>query len=186
MAPENQNNPIPRLAALAAAAVVALAGCQGDRNGADVAGEGFPADHEVRAVDRFADVQSAAAARKDGTLNAYHFAGQELNSLGREKLDRMTRHDAAQPLVVYIDLPRAAAQSGGHADAVRAYLADHGVADDKVEIRNGPNLEYSRPAKDGLRGLKRLEEEANNPAEESDAGGYTGGSPETPAPTGRR
>ena len=160
--------------ALAAALSLAAAttGCQTSRNGAgeNVRGERFPADDQTRPVDRFIDVQSAAAARTDATLNAYHFDGQGgLNSLGRRKLDLMLRDDAALPLVVYLDLSRAevSARAAGvlppsadaHRDSVRVYLADRGVSDEQLELRSGPNLGYNHPARDGLRGLKALQGE---------------------------
>jgi hypothetical protein len=182
-----KNNLTARLAALGAAALLALAGCQNDNTARDSRGEAFPADGDERAVDRFVNVQSAAAARTDATLNAYHFdRGHELNSLGRQKLDLMTRDDDALPLVVYLDLPRAAGSADAHEEAVRVYLADRGLADAKVDVRTGPNLEHSRPAKDGLRGLKRLEEEAGNPGDPSSTSDTMSGSSELSPTTGRK
>ena len=154
-------------AVLAAAGIFSAAGCQRDGQRAQVIhGETFQPDGAPRPVDRFVHVQSAAAARADATLNSAHFDGAaDLNSLGRAKLDLMLRDDnAAVPFVVYIDLPRdraaagpaGAANPGAAREVVRAYLADHGVADDALELRTGPNLAYSHPAKDGLRGLKNL------------------------------
>ena len=155
-------------ALLAAAAIFLVAGCQRDGRRAQVIhGETFPPDGAPRPVDRFVHVQSAAAARADATLNGAHFDGAaDLNSLGRAKLDLMLRDDnAASPFVVYLDVPRDRPAATGPATArdpdalrevVRAYLADHGVPDDALDIRTGPNLAYSHPAKDGLRGLKNL------------------------------
>ena len=177
MATHNHNLPTARLAAaalVAAAALTALPGCQrdrGDRRPRVIHGEAFPADNQPRHVDRFIQVQSAAAARTGATLTAAHFdGGADLNSLGRSKLDLMLRDDdAASPLVVYLDLPDAGAAPGNDADtemfearrdAVRAYLADAGVSGSNVEFRAGPNLDYSHPAKDGLRGLRRLSGDA--------------------------
>lgn len=161
-------------AVLAAAGIFSAAGCQRDGQRAQVIhGETFQPDGAPRPVDRFVHVQSAAAARADATLNSAHFDGAaDLNSLGRAKLDLMLRDDnAASPFVVYLDLPRDRAAATGATgtmtstdspdpdalrEVVRAYLADHGVPDDALEIRTGPNLAYSHPAKDGLRGLKNL------------------------------
>ena len=168
-------------ALLAAAAVSAAAGCGGDGPRPRVIhGETFQPDGAPRPVDRFVHVQSAAAARSDATLNAAHFDGTaDLNSLGRAKLDLMLRDDsAAAPFVVYLDLPRDRGTMGstGSADpdalrdTVRAYLADHGVPDDALEIRTGPNLAYSHPAKDGLRGLKNLSGTADT-AQPADSAG---------------
>ena len=155
--------------ALAAAVVP---GCRRDGGGL-AHGERFPAGGQVRAVDRFAQVQSAAAARADATLNADHFDGRGgLNSLGRQKLDLMLRDDnAADPLVVYLNLPSARAAAGGsftgstadHRQSVHVYLLDRGVPDDQIELRSGPNLGYSHPADEGLRGLRRLEGDTGAP-----------------------
>jgi hypothetical protein len=158
---------LPILTALALSLVLVLtSGCQRDRD-AGAYGHRFPADDEVRPVDRFVHVQSASAARADATLNDAHFDGRgALNSLGRQKLDYMLRDDdAAAPLVVYLDVrdggaaqaTPSAEPSDLHRESVRVFLADRGLTDAQMELRAGPNLAYSHPARDGLRGLKHLE-----------------------------
>jgi hypothetical protein len=166
-----------RLAALAALAVLGAAGCRqnGDapRDDAGVThhGEKFPADGEVRPIDRFIRAQSAAAARTDSALFAHHFdAAGDLNSLGRRKLDLMLEDDAAPPLVVYLDLARPGADPAPAdrcGDAVRAYLADRGLGGLQLEVRTGHNPADTHPARDGLRGLRALQnEQAGAPAED--------------------
>lgn len=194
MATDHRNASPTRFALLGAAAVLAAAsavGCQNDRDGARatrprvVHGEQFPAEGQVRPVERFVHVQSAAAARSDATLNADHFDGRgSLNSLGRRKLDLMLHDDSAPPLVVYVDLSRstAAARAAGaeaplpeaHHTAVRAYLADRGVNAEQLDLRNGPNVGNTRPARDGLRGLKAFRGDGAA-AEESDNSVYNRG-----------
>ena len=147
------------LMGVAVGAVIGFAtGCQGKPDHA-IHGEMFPGDNEIRPVDRAVEVQAAAAARNDSTLNAYHFdRGAALNSLGKAKLDLMLRDDdESLPLVVYLDVRAAGGVREAHRDAVRNYLADRGVADANLEFRTGPNLDHTRPARDGLRGLKHLE-----------------------------
>jgi hypothetical protein len=111
-------------------------------------------------------------------LTAAHFdADGGVNSLGRRKLDLMCRDESAgPPLVVYLDVRRNGAAGSGstrpaslarHEEAVLAYLVDRGVDAAHVQLRSGPNVEYTRPADDGLRGLRRLEgqgEAASGPA----------------------
>ena len=179
MAKHQHKTPPTRLVLAAAAALLAAAsaaGCQGDRGAGPrepraARGDRFPAGDQVRPVDRFAGVQSAAAARADATLNADHFDGRaDLNSLGRRKLDLMLHDDAAPPVVVYVDLSRAAAAAraegreapspDAHHAAVRAYLADRGLGAGQVDLRDGPNVGYSHSARDGLRGLRAFREEA--------------------------
>jgi hypothetical protein len=189
--------------ALAGALAVlgAITGCQHDHHqdhdgAASIYGETFPADGETRATDRFAQVQSAAAARADATLTAAHFDGRgSLNSLGRQKLDLMLRDDdAAAPMVVYLNLPSSTngaapttASTDAHRQSVRAYLVDRGVNDAQLEFRAGPNLAYSHPARDGLRGLRHLEATAEAPATDESAsstGGAANGPPGPPGLTG--
>lgn len=175
---QNPSSRLALVAVIAALGLCATAGCGNDRGheGGAIHGERFLADGAPRPVHRFADVQSATGARADGTLYACHFDGQAgLNSLGRRKLDLMLKGDAAAPLVVYLDVPRsvaddsststAAPQAGAaantgdpRAESVRLYLADRGLRGAQVELRDGPNLRSSQPARDGLRGLKRLQQ----------------------------
>ena len=183
--------------AIAITAALFVGGCQNDnRDGSArrvIHGETFPADGEPRDVDRFIDVQSAAAARIDGTLTAAHFdADGGLNSLGRRKLDLMVRDDDADapPLVVYLDVRENSAAGSGstrpaslarHEDSVLAFLTDQGVDAQHVRLRPGPNTQYTRPAEDGLRGLRRLEGQgeaagsgASGPATASPEGNLSG------------
>ena len=178
---------IVRLALLGIATGAAAglaAGCQ-NRPEREIHGEMFPADEDVRPVDRMVEAQSAAAARADATLNAYHFdRSAALNSLGRSKIDLMLRDDEdALPLVVYLDVRDAAGSLDRHRDAVRHYLADRGVADEQVEFREGPNLEFNRPARDGLRGLNKLQGQADALAGPADAMPPTGTAGLTGDPT---
>ncbi len=141
---------------IACAAALFLRGCQNDRR--VIHGETFPADGEKRDVDLLIDVQSAAAARADATLTAAHFDGDGgINSLGRQKLDLMLRDDegSAAPLVVYLDVRQNGAAGSGstrpaslarHEETVLAYLSDQGVDARNVELRGGPNEQFTRPA----------------------------------------
>ena len=174
MATHNPRHTAARLALAGAfACVLGFTGCQHGRDGGTIYGESFSPDGEPRAVDRFVQVQSAAAARTDATFGPEHFDGRgSLNSLGRHKLDLMLHDDDAAPLVVYLNLPAAGSVAGAvaRADAtdergsVLLYLSDRGVAESQVEFRDGPNVAYSHPAADGLRGLKKLESDTAAPA----------------------
>jgi hypothetical protein len=179
MATDRTNPSLARLALAGAAALLAAAsaaGCQSHHDTAPDArhvdgsarhGEQFPRDTDPRPVDAFVSVQTANGARSDATLTADHFDGRgALNSLGRRKLDAMLRADEPAPLVVCLDLSRAvtAARAAGVApvpadayrQSVRAYLADRGMDDSQVDLRNGPNAARTHPARDGIRGLKEI------------------------------
>ena len=176
-----RTNPRPSRVALAgAAALLAAATVAGCRSNHDASatdthapdrsarhGEQFARDTDPRPVDAFVSVQSANGARSDATLTVDHFdARGALNSLGRHKLDAMLRADEPAPLLVCLDLSRAApaARAAGGApvpadayrQSVRAYLADHGMNDSQVDLRNGPNAARTHPARDGIRGLKEI------------------------------
>jgi len=157
----NKRNPIGmprtvsgRLARLAAAplasavlALLAPTGCQQHPDQAGYVGNEpvgsdiFTHDDEdARSVNRFATAQTADAARTDATLRPYHFQGPELNSLGTQKLDLMTKAERGDsPLKVYLDLPQDVDQ-GTRREAVLVYLKDRGLKDDQIAIEAGPNL----------------------------------------------
>src|SRR5437868_14135648 len=69
-------------------------------------GENFPPDDAVRSAQRFMQVQSASGARADATMQPWHFDGNNLNSLGEQKLDLMLADDDANdPMVVFLNMP---------------------------------------------------------------------------------
>src|SRR3954451_81114 len=99
----NQNK--KRTLALAVLAGVALvlgtAGCHGNHHADDQIshGDAFIPDGTPRSVDKFVNTQVASGARSDATLQPCHFDGNQLNSLGRDKLRAMLRDDdACEPL----------------------------------------------------------------------------------------
>src|SRR5262245_48215294 len=88
--------------ALAAAAGLALAGCTHHETDPKMDGH-FKAENVERSPVEFAEAQAAAGAREDGMLYERHFDGDQLNSLGRAKLELMAeRDDATSPLVVHM------------------------------------------------------------------------------------
>jgi hypothetical protein len=176
MAKHDTNLPLARLALIGAGALLAaatVAGCQRDHaaDHPDTSsarhGEQFPRDTDPRPIDRFVAVQTANGARADATLTADHFDGRgALNSLGRRKLDLMLQADEPMPLVVCLDLSRAAAgaRAAGVApvpadmyrQSVRAYIADRGVDASQVELRNGPNAARTHLARGDVRSLNEM------------------------------
>ena len=98
--------------ATAAAVVVFSAGCA-NREQDRVANEEFRRKHEQKddffknqgdeRVSKFADVQAANGARNDAMLYRHHFAGAQLNSLGRAKVVLMLEDgDQLEPGTVYL------------------------------------------------------------------------------------
>jgi hypothetical protein len=127
--------------------------------------EFFPQDN--RKPQTFAAAHAEAGARGDGTLYAFHFNGDALNSLGREKLDLMTaeHEDGATtaPTMIYLNL-----RSDEHADARReaamAYLKEQGVDENSVKFVAGPNPDATSPAAAHLSRIGRVEGEATEAA----------------------
>ena len=148
-------------ALLAVAATFGLGGCSSHRatlarNEAD-AGDTFLAPDEVSEVARLNDMQIAAGSRTDSTLRACHFRHGALNSLGRQKLDRMLAANEADAtdaggedgdeMVVYLDAAAGASASeeaakrlsGARQDAVTDYLMSRGLTEDMFRIEMGHN-----------------------------------------------
>jgi hypothetical protein len=186
MAKHDTNLTLARLALIGAGALLAaatVAGCQRDGGaaghpdtGSARHGEQFPRDTDTRPLDRFVAVQTANGARADATLTVDHFDGHgTLNSLGRRKLDLMLQADEPLPLVVCLDLSRAAAgaRAAGAAplpadvyrQSVRAYLADRGVDESQVELRHGPNAARTHMARGDIRSLNEMRGNDKGPAD---------------------
>ena len=130
-------------------AAAGFAGCT--RSGPhETSYELFGSEKEVKDMDRFAAAQSAAGARQDGMLYAHHFAGTELNSLGRSKLHLMaTDKPATEPLAVYLnthDDPLSADRQA----AITKYLTAGGLASADIQVKTGPNPNAASPASSGL------------------------------------
>jgi hypothetical protein len=160
------NNTKPHLAAaalLAAAAAISfgLGGCSSHRatlarNEAE-AGDAFLALGEVPETTRLNDTQIAAGSRTDSTLRAYHFRRGSLNSLGRQKLDRMIAANEAdatdaggddgEEMVVYLDASAGVSASkeaakrlrSSREDAIADYLTSRGLAANTFRIEIGHN-----------------------------------------------
>jgi hypothetical protein len=127
----------------AGATLLAMAaGCQ---NRSQNHGERFHDDQEVRDLHRIEEAQIARGAREDATLHAIHFTGEQLNTLGQERLDLML-HDFGvyAPLTVYVDVAPdnhlAARQQ-----AVAMFLKDRGMRDEQIKLEQGSNPDSTTP-----------------------------------------
>lgn len=171
---------IARSAAAAVAALLALTAAAGCQHGAndDESKELFRPEEEARQIDRMTEVQSAIAARKDGTLRPHHFDQTALNSLGRGKLDLMLKdEEASLPLVVYLDLP-ADDQANARRESVRAYLKARGVQGDQLTVQAGANPADSFPAAPSMRMMHMLDAgtaSGTNPEPSGSSGGASAG-----------
>jgi hypothetical protein len=165
------------LAVLAGVAIVlGTAGCNGHNHPMDKEvshGEQFVAEGTPRSVDKFFNTQIASGARADSTLNPVHFDGNQLNSLGREKLRAMLKDDdACEPLTVYVNLT---GEAKARREAVTAFLLDEGLLETQIQLKDGINPGNTTPA---ARAMKALA------AADGDTGGAGAAAPVGPAPMG--
>ena len=115
--------------------VAATAGCGGDGR----PGESYPTGDQTTAIQRIEQMQTDRASREDATLHAYHFDGNQLNTLGQARLDQMIADgDVASNLVVYLDVPSDVDQTQRQ-QAVSLYLKDRGLRDEQIRLENGVN-----------------------------------------------
>ena len=133
-------------------ALTAIAGCEA------------PADRgpEAKQVIDLQLAQAAAGSREDATLNASHFDGAKLNSLGEEKLHLiMADDDTAKPVTVYINVAGDDAHSAGYRDAVSSYLSEQGLAQSDVRFAMGPNPASLHAAARNIKQYDKLETAAS-------------------------
>jgi len=90
-------------------------------------------ENDARIVRQTADHQAMLGAQADPTLYRCHFDGNNLNELGKAKLDAIVANGA--PAKIYIDGQRDAMD--GYRAAVSSYLAAAKVADGSVTIEQG-------------------------------------------------
>lgn len=122
----------------------------------------FVPDVELRRVHMALDAQAAVGAREDGILYAWHFDGQDLSPLGREKLDQIVEADTLDVLSIYVDVRPAT--FAARKQSVLAYLQDKGLATSHVNIIEGINEETLTPAVAGLANLPKTETSADEAA----------------------
>jgi hypothetical protein len=121
-------------------AIALLSACSSQQPAA----EPFFADREQSDVSHILDAQAARGARADATLYPSHFSGDNLNSLGRSKLELMLQdNDSGLPATIYIAGP--AASHTARVAAVAMYLADAGFQPAQFQIGKGPNPSSLHP-----------------------------------------
>jgi hypothetical protein len=154
------------------AMVLLGAGCTAtDKSGYS---EFFPPDDGNRRVNQLIDAQANVGAQEDATLNAIHFDGPRLNSLGVEKLWRMIPDDNAADMTVYLNCPDDSMAAARKAD-VLAYLNETGVDAAHIKIQAGVNPATHSPAQQGMLDLAKLDA-ATAASSSSSSAGASGGS----------
>lgn len=145
---------------IAALTVALAAGCKS--KGQDALQDPFfPAQGNVPASKTIFQTQYAAGAAEDAMLFAIHFDGEQLNSLGKQKLDAILAGSSkATPLKLYLNLPKDDAANGARQTNVEAALKAAGLTGEQFALNVGPNPSALRPAAAGVDalGARRLEQ----------------------------
>jgi hypothetical protein len=116
----------------------------------------FRPEQERRSVHHFMHTQASIGARNDATLQAHHFNGDRLNSLGQEKLMLMTEPAETGTLIVYLNLPEDAEQTAARRTAVAEFLQQRGMSDNEASVEIGRNPAVSSQAARQLDAMQRL------------------------------
>jgi len=179
----HKTNLTAKLAAVAATAMLLVAcGCQEAKSQMerDRENDAFSPEGDTRAYRRVMNAQAAAGARKDGMLYGYHFDGDHLNSLGRQKLSLMVRaNDQAFPIVVHMNVADDE-RLKGREDAVTTYMTDAGLRQGQLAFAVGPNTDATSSAAQNLNRYNKTEDVAatgSNPSSPQAPGYGVGGGP---------
>jgi hypothetical protein len=164
---------------LAGALVLVSSGCKTDKNQQQQQEAFFP-DTARSSVHKFERSQTAKGARTDGMLYAHHFDGENLNTLGKNKLGLMLGADTgAKVMKVYLVNVGTGDLLEKRKTAVTNYLKDGLRPDEKVEFVTGTNPDTYHPAAETIARVPKVESgEATASAPDSLLGGGTAtGSP---------
>jgi len=176
----NKQNKLRWLTLAAAATLVAATtGCHNANTSEKLHGEAFESDDAPRSSRNAVAIQAANGARADATLYPAHFNSAGLNSLGRDKLEKMMLDDeSTPPMTVYLDLGKDEAAVKLAHTAVAEYLKARGVAESQFKLEDGPNPKALHRAEDAIAGLDALKNSgnANNQGgqQPGNATGYSG------------
>lgn len=170
---KNQSKYLLEIAILAMLTVTGCESMQREMK-AQADADKFPLEDDNRPYRRVAIMQTAVGARRDGMLYDYHFDGDSLNSLGREKLSCMLQaNDHDFPLKVYMNFPEET-HVANRKQSVSTYLIDSGLRDNQVAYEYGFNPKATSSASKNLARISKTESEspvASNPTNP------TGGTP---------
>ena len=105
------------------------------------------------AVDEVLERQAMAGAAADGTLNSSHFDGNNLNELGRTKLNAIVQRGNG-PATVYVNVGD---NAPARIDAVTRYLKDAGASSQNIKVEAGANPQNTVAAVEGLKRMQKTE-----------------------------
>jgi hypothetical protein len=193
----NNQDSTKRVGFVTAVVVVAMlmlsAGCQVDPTGGHESAF-FPGEGAHRSSTKFMQVQASNGAKADRTLRVVHFDGDQLNSLGQEKLNLMVGKDSCQTsattdgaattaaaaankpkFVVYLDVAEATVEA--RTESVKEYLEGKGLAAAQLKFETGPNPDGFIPAAPQMAKLAEMDEagEMSNDSSSAESSGMAGG-----------
>ncbi|MCC6240263.1 MAG: hypothetical protein IT448_08205 [Phycisphaerales bacterium] len=118
----------------------------------------FQDEQEQRSTAHVLLSQQNRGAAADAMLYAAHFDGDQLNSLGQDKLDKIIAGTSIHsPVTVYLNLPEADQYADARQQSVSAYLGDHGVASDRIAVNPGVNESNTHLASFGTASIYQSE-----------------------------
>jgi hypothetical protein len=142
-------------------AIISLAGCEAQPKQQDPSGDTFAAETDARIHRGIADHQAMLGAQADPTLYRCHFDGNNLNALGKAKLDAIL---AGAPAKIYVDSRRESADA--QRAAVSSYLSAAKVPDGSIALETGFAPDSSSFAAPALSRMSKTE----NPRSTSSSG----------------
>jgi hypothetical protein len=125
----------------------------------------FPPDHIKRTSTGWFDAAAAVGRATDGTLYPQHFDGEQLNSLGKDRLSSIVAGRAKnQRTSVYLDttMMRDRTQDAGRQKSIESFLIARGLSADQFAIETGPNPDNWQPADRTIQAYNRTT--GGNPA----------------------
>jgi hypothetical protein len=121
-------------------------------------GDRFPSeDISTNPVGQFTTAQTAKAACEDANLFPQHFDGNNLNSLGQDKLALMLKADSNGPLTIYIEPSKKDGANEARHKAVVAFLKDHGLPERQFKVESGYNIGSSTMARESIQRYGKTE-----------------------------
>lgn len=157
--------------------IVLLTGCADKKRDAEQAA--FFPDQRQSSVNCLAHTQSANGARDDGMLYPVHFDGNQLSSLGKQKLSLMVAAGAmAHPMKIYLVNDGKGKELKQRERAVRHYLKHKLRPGERIEFVEGTNPSTIHPSAEALARMGKVE----SPGEQNDSAGAGGMGISTAAP----
>lgn len=144
-----------------------IVGCQSQSK--QPATELFTPEKDQAQLQAFYDTQAGAAAHEDASLYSADFTGDELNSLGKAKLDSLLggcEHTATTQIYLF-----GANDTPEHRDAIAKYLKCRHIKTEQFAVVSGPNPNSYTSAAQSIKDLDALSSASSSSSDGSAAAG---------------